>query len=83
MVRVNDWDSRVRAGQQPVHWVLGLATVPLLIVLLTSRNTAQLLRQLGEQSEELLHGERLPLLPFPIVSGSGVPPSKTEDFSIE
>ncbi|MGC1310464.1 MAG: hypothetical protein WA885_24805 [Phormidesmis sp.] len=43
---------------------LGLGTVPLLLLLASSRLVAEGLTQLGQQSEEVFRGDRLPTLPL-------------------
>jgi hypothetical protein len=45
--------------------LLSLATVPVLLGIVTLKVVNTTLRQLGEMSEELFRGDRLPLLHFP------------------
>lgn len=45
--------------------LVSLATVPLLFALLGSKALSGLLQEIGQQSEELFRGDRLPLLDFP------------------
>lgn len=42
--------------------LIGLATVPLLGIILGSRAIAEALQTMGESSEEVFRGDRLPLL---------------------
>lgn len=44
---------------------LGAATVPLLLGAASAASLARIFGALGEASEELLRGDRLPVLPFP------------------
>lgn len=48
----------------PEIW-LSLATSPMLLVLLGGKLTSDLLQSIGQASEEVFRGERLPLQPFP------------------
>jgi hypothetical protein len=48
-----------------VNICLSLVTVPFLLGYLTLRTAAKALEQMGENSEEMLRGDRLPLLNFP------------------
>ena len=45
-------------------WV-SLATVPVLLGILTAHSLAENLLQLGQASEEIFRGDRLPILNFP------------------
>jgi hypothetical protein len=45
-------------------WV-SLATVPLLLGILAAHSLAENLKELGQASEEIFRGERLPILNFP------------------
>lgn len=47
----------------PISLMVGLASAPLLIALVSSRAAAHSLIQLGVSSEELFRGDRLPPLP--------------------
>ncbi len=48
----------------PQFW-LSLSTAPLLLGILSEKALAQWLQTAGEASEEILRGDRLPILPFP------------------
>ncbi|MEL6939541.1 MAG: hypothetical protein AAFO84_10145 [Cyanobacteria bacterium J06598_1] len=48
----------------PADFAVAIATAPLIGALLASRVAAQSLVQLGQSSEELFRGERLPTLPL-------------------
>jgi hypothetical protein len=48
-----------------VNVCLSVATIPVLIGFLAIRATAKALGELGEKSEEVFRGDRLPLLHFP------------------
>lgn len=45
--------------------MVGLATVPLLAIVLGSRALSQTLKEVGHLSEEVFRGDRLPVLAFP------------------
>ncbi len=45
--------------------LLQVGTVPILMLLIAQKVTAEALVSLGEASEELLRGDRLPVLNFP------------------
>ncbi|UBF24416.1 hypothetical protein K9N68_22310 [Kovacikia minuta CCNUW1] len=47
------------------EFLLGLATAPLLVGLVGTKVVTQALRELGELSEEVFRGDRLPTLNFP------------------
>lgn len=49
----------------PSKVLLSMATVPMLIGLWGAQNLASFLQNLGEASEEVFRGERLPVLNFP------------------
>ncbi len=49
----------------PFDLLLSLATVPLVVGLVSTRMLAQFTQELGEWSEEMFRGDRLPLLNFP------------------
>lgn len=51
-------------GISPEIW-LSLATAPVLAVLLLGKVTTEMLEAIGQASEEVFRGERLPLQPFP------------------
>jgi hypothetical protein len=44
--------------------LLGFATAPLLVGLLASKALAELMQDLGQASEEVFRGDRLPVLDF-------------------
>lgn len=48
-----------------VDWGLALATLPFLGALSLAQALSAELQTLGEWSEELFRGQRLPVLPFP------------------
>ncbi|ALB41635.1 MULTISPECIES: hypothetical protein [Nostocales] len=45
--------------------LLQVGTVSMLILVIAQKATSEALISLGEASEELLRGDRLPVLPFP------------------
>ncbi len=49
----------------PVDLLLSLATVPLVVGLVSTQVLTQFTQELGEWSEEMFRGDRLPLLKFP------------------
>jgi hypothetical protein len=51
----------------PQSTLLQIGTVAVLTVLLTEKAASKVLTSLGEVSEELFRGDRLPLLDFPEV----------------
>ncbi|HEY9615757.1 MAG TPA: hypothetical protein V6C64_02880 [Microcoleaceae cyanobacterium] len=53
--------------QSPDLW-LSLATVPILLGVLGGRAIAQAMQEVGQLSEEIFRGDRLPLLTFPPVA---------------
>ncbi len=48
----------------PKQILVSLATAPLLVTLLGSKSMANLMAELGQLSEEIFRGDRLPLLPM-------------------
>ncbi|MCU0524823.1 MAG: hypothetical protein MUF72_08365 [Elainella sp. Prado103] len=46
----------------PTHLLLSLSTAPLLLVLVGSRALAGALQEIGQTSEEIFRGDRLPVL---------------------
>lgn len=50
--------------------LLGLATAPLLVGLLASKALAELVQDLGQASEEVFRGDRLPVLDFSATSAT-------------
>lgn len=53
-----------RSKLSPDPW-LSLATVPLLAALLSGKALAEWVQELGEMSEEVFRGDRLPTIDFP------------------
>ncbi|HIK29647.1 MAG TPA: hypothetical protein IGR89_16595 [Oscillatoriaceae cyanobacterium M7585_C2015_266] len=49
----------------PSNILLSLATAPVLLGLGAGQNLAKFLQEVGEASEEIFRGERLPILNFP------------------
>ena len=49
----------------PSNWLLSLATAPLVVGLVGSRLVSNFILELSESSEEVLRGDRLPVLHFP------------------
>lgn len=58
--------------------LLSLATAPLLLGLYAGQNLAKFWQEVGEASEEVFRGERLPILNFPSVA---TPASNSESES--
>lgn len=58
-------------GLLPVEFAIGLVTVPALITLVGVKALADTVQNLGQWSEELFRGDRLPVL--------NVPPSNPSD----
>jgi len=50
-----------------IEVLVGLATAPVLLALIGGRAAALAMQELGEASEELFRGDRLPVLRSPIV----------------
>ncbi|MEM8505949.1 MAG: hypothetical protein AAF716_22705 [Cyanobacteria bacterium P01_D01_bin.1] len=48
----------------PIDIAIGLATLPMLAIVISSQLAAHALTQLGDSSEELFRGDRLPTLPL-------------------
>lgn len=48
--------------------LLGIATAPLLVGLLASKALAELMQDIGQSSEEVFRGDRLPVLDFSIAA---------------
>ncbi|NBO31290.1 MAG: hypothetical protein LVT47_09460 [Cyanobacteria bacterium LVE1205-1] len=59
----------------PPQVLIGLATVPFLGTLLVSNSIINLMGELGQLSEELFRGDRLPLLPLKANGEIGNPDS--------
>jgi hypothetical protein len=49
----------------PQSFVLQVGTASMLLLLLAEKTSSETLKGLGEASEEIFRGERLPILPFP------------------
>lgn len=49
----------------PVDLLISLATVPLVVGLVGTQALTQMAQELGQWSEEVFRGDRLPLLKFP------------------
>lgn len=49
----------------PQSFLLQIGTGSILLLLTTGKATVKALESLGEVSEELFRGDRLPILPFP------------------
>lgn len=52
-------DSKIPSGS---NLLISLATIPVLAIILGSKAVAEAVRGLGEASEELFRGDRLPVL---------------------
>jgi hypothetical protein len=46
--------------------VIAVTTIPVLTLILTTRCVAQATLELGQLSEEIFRGDRLPILTFPL-----------------
>ncbi|MFB2896227.1 hypothetical protein ACE1CI_25230 [Aerosakkonemataceae cyanobacterium BLCC-F50] len=55
----------------PVEIIVSLATAPLLLGVLCGKASLKFLQALGEASEEVFRGDRLPVLQFPKVESEG------------
>lgn len=55
----------------PVEIIVSLATGPLLLGVLCGKASLKFLQALGEASEEVFRGDRLPVLQFPKVESEG------------
>lgn len=49
----------------PVELLISLATVPLVVGVVGAQALTQIAQELGQWSEEVFRGDRLPLLKFP------------------
>ncbi|MEL6161210.1 MAG: hypothetical protein AAFR18_18530 [Cyanobacteria bacterium J06627_32] len=56
-------DISFRSPLDP-NWTISLSTLPLLALLVSGQLIAEGMTQLGQSSEELFRGERLPSLPL-------------------
>lgn len=52
---------------------LSLATGPVLLTLTCAQSFGQMLTEMGQASEEMFRGERLPILPLQEVKNQGYP----------
>ncbi|QYO63509.1 hypothetical protein [Leptolyngbya sp. 7M] len=50
------------SNKLPIGILLSLSTAPLLLVLIGSRALAKMVQDMGQTSEEVFRGERLPVL---------------------
>ena len=57
--------------QRPVELALALTTAPVLVALVGARVLASTVQNLGQWSEELFRGDRLPSLPPPTDPANG------------
>lgn len=55
----------------PVEIIISLATGPLLLGVLCGKASLKFLQALGEASEEVFRGDRLPVLQFPKAESEG------------
>ena len=58
-----------REAPETSNLLLGLATAPVLVGLWGSRMLSEWMRDIGQVSEEILRGDRLPILNFPPSEG--------------
>ena len=49
----------------PQSFLLQIGTASILLLLTTQKSTVKALESMGQASEELFRGDRLPILPFP------------------
>ncbi|MEQ8752263.1 MAG: hypothetical protein RID09_01940 [Coleofasciculus sp. G1-WW12-02] len=70
-VKVNPLPESVKHSAE---LFLSLATGPMLVGVISLNRIGSWLQQVGEASEEVFRGERLPILPFP-----DTPPSSSND----
>jgi hypothetical protein len=52
----------------PIDLLVSMATIPMVAGLVGTQVLAQVAQQLGQMSEEVFRGDRLPLLKFPHLS---------------
>ena len=72
-------DERHRSRESSLgEMALGAATVPLLLGTVSALSLGRIFQGLGEASEELFRGDRLPVLPFP-AAGDDLPPEELEE----
>ena len=62
--------EKVSPPQISSELLLSLATSPLVLGILASRGAAELMSGVGESSEEIFRGDRLPILKFPLTDKS-------------
>jgi len=55
-------NSKRESTVKPEEILLGLATVPMLVGLVVGRTLATMMVKVGQSSEELFRGDRLPIL---------------------
>ncbi|MFB2837021.1 hypothetical protein [Floridanema evergladense] len=55
----------------PIEIIVSLATGPLLLGVLCGKASLKFLQAIGEASEEVFRGDRLPVLQFPKVESQG------------
>lgn len=65
MSKISPENSLPTFTEVPPKVLVSLATGPLLLALVGSRTLERLLLELGQTSEELFRGDRLPILSFP------------------
>lgn len=63
--------SQIPESIFPVEIIVSLATGPLLLGVLCGKASFKFLQALGEASEEVFRGDRLPVLQFPKVESEG------------
>ncbi|MBW4614934.1 MAG: hypothetical protein KME21_16995 [Desmonostoc vinosum HA7617-LM4] len=56
----------------PQFLLLQIGTASILLLLTTEKTTGKALKAIGEASEELFRGDRLPILDFPEDNGTSV-----------
>jgi hypothetical protein len=62
----------------PVDLLVSVATVPMVLGLVGTRVLFQVTQQLGQLSEEMFRGDRLPLLKFPNHSSPSIDTGDTD-----
>lgn len=62
----------------PSDMLLSLATVPAVLGLWGGKALTSLMRDIGEASEEVFRGQRLPVLNFPTAPAAGEPASDSD-----
>ncbi len=61
----------------PQSFLLQIGTASILLLLTTEKATVKALKSVGEASEELFRGDRLPILPFPEAADDKTLPTST------